>query len=178
MCMCDFIHQFGVSVLLVEVRLVDIGFSLHAWPWRGQDVDWKRRLLLFKNILSDCSYSRRTRGKQMQCESHLCIVAVMTSLTEDILIYYLHICSHLPSIPQRRADGAARCTVDYPASSAAAESSHLSVTSHEFVRWPVWSVFVHMCSWNIVYSEYIARCVRIIGYGLTPVLFCCSFTIN
>lgn len=68
-------------------------------------------------------------------------------LTEDTLIYYLHICSHIHSILQYWAG----CIILQIVQSA--DSSHLSAASCKSRKWTTGLLVVHVCSWNILCAQ-------------------------
>lgn len=68
-------------------------------------------------------------------------------LTEDTLIYYLHICSHIHSILQDWAG----CIILQIVQTA--DSSHLSAASCKSGKWTTGLLVVHVCSWNILCAQ-------------------------
>lgn len=76
-------------------------------------------------------------------------------------------------------------TALYQCQCAAGESSHLSATSHEPVKWPVWFLFVHMCSRNLCAQDIMCMyvCVYTVGSkttvpGLSPMAMSCHLVIT
>lgn len=136
LCACPSLvkHAFGVGSI----------FSFHQKCWK-----W---FVIIYECRSKYKYASFNLEVPWIKTCHFAFNRVLNSsgasvLTEETLIYYLHICSHIHSILQYWAG----CIILQIVQSA--DSSHLSAASCKSGKWTTGLLVVHVCSWNILCAQ-------------------------